>query len=154
MYIRICTTEILCIGNDIMKDLFLLEATLYFVKCLLTLMNFAARRIVGLWALGTSDLQAPSPTSRYPNFDTLYQAEEDYEIGACSLVSLIPPSISELLSLSPPLPFYDSVFKMLSGILIFNQKGENLIFRAFRNDVSLQPLGAKFSQTRWPREGV
>lgn len=23
---------------------------------------------------------------------------------------------------------------MLSGILIFNQKGENLIFRAFRND--------------------
>ena len=24
--------------------------------------------------------------------------------------------------------------KMLSGILIFNQKGENLIFRAFRND--------------------
>merc|ERR1712093_218176 len=25
-------------------------------------------------------------------------------------------------------------FKMLSGILIFNQKGENLIFRAFRND--------------------
>ena len=25
-------------------------------------------------------------------------------------------------------------FKMLSGILVFNQKGENLIFRAFRND--------------------
>ena len=25
-------------------------------------------------------------------------------------------------------------FTMLSGILIFNQKGENLIFRAFRND--------------------
>ena len=24
--------------------------------------------------------------------------------------------------------------KMLSGILVFNQKGENLIFRAFRND--------------------
>jgi AP-2 complex subunit mu-1 len=28
---------------------------------------------------------------------------------------------------------YPSI-KMLSGILIFNQKGENLIFRAFRND--------------------
>ena len=27
-----------------------------------------------------------------------------------------------------------TVLKMLSGILIFNQKGENLIFRAFRND--------------------
>ena len=27
-----------------------------------------------------------------------------------------------------------STAKMLSGILIFNQKGENLIFRAFRND--------------------
>lgn len=27
-----------------------------------------------------------------------------------------------------------SSIKMLSGILIFNQKGENLIFRAFRND--------------------
>jgi hypothetical protein len=33
--------------------------------------------------------------------------------------------------LRPPSPF--SV-NMLSGILIFNQKGENLIFRAFRND--------------------
>lgn len=30
--------------------------------------------------------------------------------------------------------FSDAIFKMLSGILIFNQKGENLIFRAFRND--------------------
>lgn len=28
----------------------------------------------------------------------------------------------------------DGHLKMLSGILIFNQKGENLIFRAFRND--------------------
>jgi AP-2 complex subunit mu-1 len=28
----------------------------------------------------------------------------------------------------------NSKFKMLSGILVFNQKGENLIFRAFRND--------------------
>ena len=30
--------------------------------------------------------------------------------------------------------FSHSTIKMLSGILIFNQKGENLIFRAFRND--------------------
>jgi AP-2 complex subunit mu-1 len=31
-------------------------------------------------------------------------------------------------------PFSNPTVKMLSGILIFNQKGENLIFRAFRND--------------------
>jgi hypothetical protein len=34
---------------------------------------------------------------------------------------------------STPAPLHPAV-KMLSGILIFNQKGENLIFRAFRND--------------------
>lgn len=33
-----------------------------------------------------------------------------------------------------PCPHASDVFAMLSGILIFNQKGENLIFRAFRND--------------------
>ena len=40
-------------------------------------------------------------------------------------------SLSELDLHEPPstLPI-----NMLSGILIFNQKGENLIFRAFRND--------------------
>lgn len=31
---------------------------------------------------------------------------------------------------------------MISGVLLFNQKGENLIFRQFRNDCTfpLQPL--------------
>ncbi|KAL9630616.1 MAG: hypothetical protein Q9164_006326, partial [Protoblastenia rupestris] len=37
-----------------------------------------------------------------------------------------------LIPSSPSSPF--SYPKMLSGILLFNQKGENLIFRAFRND--------------------
>ncbi|PBP24840.1 AP-2 complex subunit MU [Diplocarpon rosae] len=44
-------------------------------------------------------------------------------------------------SLGPPkrIPRHDqprplNIFIMLSGILVFNQKGENLIFRAFRND--------------------
>jgi hypothetical protein len=54
-------------------------------------------------------------------------------------VPVVPPHLSTphgparpAHPLSPPRsPRCD---KMLSGILIFNQKGENLIFRAFRND--------------------
>jgi len=41
-----------------------------------------------------------------------------------------PPGLVPVASTTPQ----DSKRKMLSGILIFNQKGENLIFRAFRND--------------------
>lgn len=37
-------------------------------------------------------------------------------------------------SLSTPVLLSSHLAAMLSGILIFNQKGENLIFRAFRND--------------------
>lgn len=43
-----------------------------------------------------------------------------------------PPKVSHAPSLTPTSP--SSTATMLSGILIFNQKGENLIFRAFRND--------------------
>ena len=43
------------------------------------------------------------------------------------------PNFQPQLSLHTPLR-QQTRFKMLSGILIFNQKGENLIFRAFRND--------------------
>lgn len=39
-----------------------------------------------------------------------------------------------LLQIDGPSHRYLSTTEMLSGILIFNQKGENLIFRAFRND--------------------
>jgi AP-2 complex subunit mu-1 len=50
-----------------------------------------------------------------------------------------PPSwaISKLVNLNHPhlqTDLLPPAIKMLSGILIFNQKGENLIFRAFRND--------------------
>lgn len=33
-----------------------------------------------------------------------------------------------------PQPKHPQIATMLSGVLVFNQKGENLIFRAFRND--------------------
>lgn len=52
-------------------------------------------------------------------------------------VSIHPPHppVSELLHSKPPLRDDPSkISTMLSGILIFNQKGENLIFRAFRSD--------------------
>ena len=43
-------------------------------------------------------------------------------------------SLTLPLQIDGPSHRYLSTTKMLSGILIFNQKGENLIFRAFRND--------------------
>jgi hypothetical protein len=42
------------------------------------------------------------------------------------------PKLNHVLSSTSS--FLYRTVKMLSGILIFNQKGENLIFRAFRND--------------------
>jgi hypothetical protein len=49
-------------------------------------------------------------------------------------ISKLPHVDLQTTSLSQISPFHDPTIKMLSGILIFNQKGENLIFRAFRND--------------------
>jgi len=57
------------------------------------------------------------------------------EHGPCAADAEVNPAI---IAHHPPAPqsnFYRSLAGiMLSGILIFNQKGENLIFRAFRND--------------------
>jgi hypothetical protein len=55
--------------------------------------------------------------------------------GSCrGNISKLPHGDLQTTSLSQTSPFHDPTIKMLSGILIFNQKGENLIFRAFRND--------------------
>ena len=63
----------------------------------------------------------------------------DYKADQCSGCGLRwPLAVGTLLSsrhsLSSRRPVELTVDTMLSGILIFNQKGENLIFRAFRND--------------------
>jgi hypothetical protein len=49
-------------------------------------------------------------------------------------ISKLPTSTSPNHVFSSTSSFLYHAVKMLSGILIFNQKGENLIFRAFRND--------------------
>lgn len=55
--------------------------------------------------------------------------------GRCTSFFILPGGVD------PPHPcfrsslqLHDSTSTMLSGILVFNQKGENLIFRAFRSD--------------------
>ena len=44
------------------------------------------------------------------------------------------PGLGPAKQVEPCLPQHTTPTTMLSGILVFNQKGENLIFRAFRSD--------------------
>jgi AP-2 complex subunit mu-1 len=62
--------------------------------------------------------------------------EMDPDLGRCGPCSIARSSSQQVaVSLRPPhVVIRHCALKMLSGILIFNQKGENLIFRAFRND--------------------
>lgn len=55
-------------------------------------------------------------------------------IRSLSFPTLHQLSASISISVHQPPPSLIYIATMLSGILIFNQKGENLIFRAFRND--------------------
>lgn len=61
------------------------------------------------------------------------QGAEGAELELQSTPLRFPTTVNKPSTQQPTTPL-TTKNKMLSGILIFNQKGENLIFRAFRND--------------------
>jgi len=56
------------------------------------------------------------------------------QLPSCNQRSFKLPLTGNISTITPPTLSPQHTTIMLSGILIFNQKGENLIFRAFRND--------------------